>query len=232
MAAAFDNDFGLLDFEVSDSIGVDSLDDDFVGFSDEVCLGFEVPLVDFPVDTGDLSSHSLSFGGYESGRSANSVCFVDNKCKERAMFTEQSPKTEVKPLVKEESRALKPSGGIQKPYSTFGSGSFSGRMELEPVEELALKPSGGIQKPYSTFGSGSFSGRMEVELVEETWTREDALRRYKEKRQRRCFKKVVRYDCRKKIAASRPRVGGRFARKSEMDRIDSVISLVSMAAEE
>mmetsp|Transcript_11100 Transcript_11100/g.20070 ORF Transcript_11100/g.20070 Transcript_11100/m.20070 type:complete len:201 (-) Transcript_11100:224-826(-) len=200
MAAAFDNDFGLLDFEVSDSIGVDSLDDDFVGFSDEVCLGFEVPLVDFPVDTGDLSSHSLSFGGYECGRSANSVCFVDNKCKERAMFTEQSPKTEVKPFVKEESRALKPSGGIQKPYSTFGSSSFS--------------------------------GRMEVELVEETWTREDALRRYKEKRQRRCFKKVVRYDCRKKIAASRPRVGGRFARKSEMDRIDSVISLVSMAAEE
>eukprot|EP00184_Porphyridium_aerugineum_P007030 CAMPEP_0184697712 /NCGR_PEP_ID=MMETSP0313-20130426/4586_1 /TAXON_ID=2792 /ORGANISM="Porphyridium aerugineum, Strain SAG 1380-2" /LENGTH=315 /DNA_ID=CAMNT_0027156545 /DNA_START=188 /DNA_END=1135 /DNA_ORIENTATION=+ len=71
----------------------------------------------------------------------------------------------------------------------------------------------------------------DINGVEYLWSREDALKRYREKRARRCFKKVVRYDCRKKIAASRPRIGGRFARKGEMDRISSVVSLVSMAQE-
>ncbi|KAA8495394.1 Zinc finger protein CONSTANS-LIKE 5 [Porphyridium purpureum] len=64
------------------------------------------------------------------------------------------------------------------------------------------------------------------------WSREDALKRYRAKRERRSFKKVVRYDCRKKIAASRPRIGGRFARRGEIDRIGSSISLVTMTTEQ
>ncbi|KAJ8907805.1 hypothetical protein NDN08_007909 [Rhodosorus marinus] len=44
------------------------------------------------------------------------------------------------------------------------------------------------------------------------WTRFEALQRYKLKRQNRKYGKKIRYECRKKIAAGRPRSGGRFVR--------------------
>lgn len=50
-------------------------------------------------------------------------------------------------------------------------------------------------------------------------SREDALIRYKKKRANRCFRKKIRYECRRKIASDRPRVGGRFAR-TEDDMVD------------
>uniref|UniRef100_A0A6T6M472 CCT domain-containing protein n=1 Tax=Rhodosorus marinus TaxID=101924 RepID=A0A6T6M472_9RHOD len=42
--------------------------------------------------------------------------------------------------------------------------------------------------------------------------RMDALRRYKKKRARRNFKKVIRYECRKQTAINRPRTKGRFVK--------------------
>jgi len=42
--------------------------------------------------------------------------------------------------------------------------------------------------------------------------RQRVLRRYREKRSRRVFKKKVRYECRRKFAIKRPRVGGRFVK--------------------
>jgi len=38
------------------------------------------------------------------------------------------------------------------------------------------------------------------------------LKRYKEKKRKRSFKKVIRYECRRKFAVSRPRIGGRFVK--------------------
>mmetsp|Transcript_12744 Transcript_12744/g.15115 ORF Transcript_12744/g.15115 Transcript_12744/m.15115 type:complete len:387 (-) Transcript_12744:126-1286(-) len=38
------------------------------------------------------------------------------------------------------------------------------------------------------------------------------LQRYKEKKRKRSFKKVIRYECRRKFAVSRPRIGGRFVK--------------------
>lgn len=44
----------------------------------------------------------------------------------------------------------------------------------------------------------------------------EALARFRLKRQKRSFTKKVRYECRKQLADSRPRVKGRFVRKVEM----------------
>lgn len=46
--------------------------------------------------------------------------------------------------------------------------------------------------------------------------RTEALARFRLKRQKRSFTKKVRYECRKQLADSRPRVKGRFVRKVEM----------------
>lgn len=43
-------------------------------------------------------------------------------------------------------------------------------------------------------------------------TREAALVRFRQKRRERRFGKLIRYDCRKKLADARPRVKGRFVR--------------------
>ncbi|PXF40364.1 Zinc finger protein CONSTANS-LIKE 3 [Gracilariopsis chorda] len=46
--------------------------------------------------------------------------------------------------------------------------------------------------------------------------RKEALERFRSKRANRSFAKRVRYECRKQLADSRPRVKGRFVRKVEM----------------
>lgn len=59
--------------------------------------------------------------------------------------------------------------------------------------------------------------RIEVEKQElirefKKKTREAALVRFRQKRSERRFGKLIRYDCRKKLADARPRVKGRFVR--------------------
>lgn len=52
-------------------------------------------------------------------------------------------------------------------------------------------------------------------------TREAALVRFRQKRRERRFGKLIRYDCRKKLADARPRVKGRFVRMKNEDDNDS-----------
>lgn len=56
--------------------------------------------------------------------------------------------------------------------------------------------------------------REKQELIREfkKKTREAALVRFRQKRRERRFGKLIRYDCRKKLADARPRVKGRFVR--------------------
>ncbi|XP_024024728.1 two-component response regulator-like PRR37 isoform X2 [Morus notabilis] len=54
--------------------------------------------------------------------------------------------------------------------------------------------------------------------------REAALRRFRQKRQERCFEKKVRYQSRKKLAEQRPRVRGQFIRKGMQDNKGKGIS--------
>lgn len=52
------------------------------------------------------------------------------------------------------------------------------------------------------------------------------VRRYREKRKARRFEKKIRYASRKAYAEARPRVKGRFARKTEMDfEVDEMFSI-------
>lgn len=58
--------------------------------------------------------------------------------------------------------------------------------------------------------------RMERAAEQRKKRRMEALVRFRNKRANRSFTKKVRYECRKQLADSRPRVKGRFVRKIEM----------------
>lgn len=58
--------------------------------------------------------------------------------------------------------------------------------------------------------------RMERTAEQRKKRRMEALARFRNKRANRSFTKKVRYECRKQLADSRPRVKGRFVRKIEM----------------
>jgi len=53
--------------------------------------------------------------------------------------------------------------------------------------------------------------------VDTTVDREARVMRYKEKRQKRKFEKTIRYASRKAYAESRPRIKGRFAKRTDSD---------------
>lgn len=57
-------------------------------------------------------------------------------------------------------------------------------------------------------------------------TREAALVRFRQKRRERRFGKLIRYDCRKKLADARPRVKGRFVRIKEDEEDDEKAQVV------
>ena len=55
--------------------------------------------------------------------------------------------------------------------------------------------------------------------------REARVLRYREKRKNRKFEKTIRYASRKAYAETRPRIKGRFAKRSDVDPATSVDSL-------
>lgn len=59
--------------------------------------------------------------------------------------------------------------------------------------------------------------RVGVYSVEERQLR---IQRFLEKRQRRVWRKRIKYDCRKKLADNRPRVKGRFVKRSEEEAFE------------
>lgn len=64
--------------------------------------------------------------------------------------------------------------------------------------------------------SGSSDGSALPSVAQRKQLRAKALARFRSKRASRSFAKRVRYECRKQLADSRPRVKGRFVKKSEM----------------
>ena len=57
-------------------------------------------------------------------------------------------------------------------------------------------------------------GRIGIYLPEE---RRQRIARFHSKRKMRIWRKRIKYDCRKKLADSRPRIKGRFVKRSDMD---------------
>jgi hypothetical protein len=61
--------------------------------------------------------------------------------------------------------------------------------------------------------------------------REARVLRYREKRKNRKFEKTIRYASRKAYAETRPRIKGRFAKRTEIDsEVDCLYDSVSAAA--
>lgn len=89
-----------------------------------------------------------------------------------------------------------------------------------PQPVAAVRPEG---PPVKAETAGERKERIEFEKQElirefKKKTREAALVRFRQKRRERRFGKLIRYDCRKKLADARPRVKGRFVRlKNEED---------------
>jgi hypothetical protein len=78
-----------------------------------------------------------------------------------------------------------------------------------------------IPSPSTTTTNGTFSmdllnkeGRIGIYLPA---ARKERIARFHEKRARRIWRKRIKYDCRKKLADSRPRIKGRFVKRSDMD---------------
>ena len=63
-------------------------------------------------------------------------------------------------------------------------------------------------------------------------TRSAAIARFRAKRERRVFGKVVRYESRKRLAASRPRVRGQFVKASAMPAYLASLAAAAKAKEE
>eukprot|EP00180_Rhodochaete_pulchella_P002332 Plantae.Rhodophyta-Rhodochaete_pulchella.ctg35355.p1 GENE.Plantae.Rhodophyta-Rhodochaete_pulchella.ctg35355~~Plantae.Rhodophyta-Rhodochaete_pulchella.ctg35355.p1 ORF type:complete len:214 (+),score=25.35 Plantae.Rhodophyta-Rhodochaete_pulchella.ctg35355:119-760(+) len=107
----------------------------------------------------------------------------------------------------------------------FGKAAVGSASESE-TSSIGAKES---KPPTSSRESG---GKREVAMPTPTQTeaaaaRAAAIKRFRAKKAARCFDKRIRYECRKKIAASRPRVGGRFAKKADLQRIASLSSICS-----
>ncbi|KAH7331587.1 hypothetical protein KP509_20G041500 [Ceratopteris richardii] len=60
----------------------------------------------------------------------------------------------------------------------------------------------------------------------EPMAREARVLRYKEKRKNRKFEKTIRYASRKAYAETRPRIKGRFAKRTEIDQVEQMFSTV------
>lgn len=72
------------------------------------------------------------------------------------------------------------------------------------------------EKPTDTREEEGVSEEVDDEAEKKRKLRRKAIERFRAKRANRSFEKRVRYACRKQLADSRPRVKGRFVKKSEM----------------
>lgn len=79
-----------------------------------------------------------------------------------------------------------------------------------------LLPSAAAAATTTTFSMDLLNkdGRIGIYLPE---ARKARIARFHEKRARRIWRKRIKYDCRKKLADSRPRIKGRFVKRSDME---------------
>ncbi|WCJ30456.1 Zinc finger protein CONSTANS-LIKE 4 [Euphorbia peplus] len=88
--------------------------------------------------------------------------------------------------------------------------------------EVGVVPDGGnmteISDPYMNTGVSSESTAPAIQLS--AVDREARVLRYREKRKNRKFEKTIRYASRKAYAETRPRIKGRFAKRTETEDVD------------
>ncbi|KAJ8907073.1 hypothetical protein NDN08_003555 [Rhodosorus marinus] len=119
-------------------------------------------------------------------------------------------------------KPLAPSLPKEKPMSPVTPAPSQAVPPTPVKQELLAEAKPEMHRAYST------PALCKNDLAVTPWNRQEALERYRRKKANRCFKKKIRYQCRKRIASDRPRVGGRFARIGE--KVDSCISLDTWAS--
>lgn len=96
--------------------------------------------------------------------------------------------------------------------STFGSPLLA----CTPATSATTTRSGGERSVSSFAGSSAETTLYKYSRAE----RQEALRRFKEKKRLRTFKKTIRYDVRKRLADTRPRYKGRFSKPPPGEHYD------------
>ena len=107
-----------------------------------------------------------------------------------------------------------PSGGSRA--STTGRNSMSNSVQIATLpSSLSAGAASNAQSP-PTFQMELLNkdGRIGIYLPE---ARRLRIARFHAKRKMRIWRKRIKYDCRKKLADSRPRIKGRFVKRSDMD---------------
>eukprot|EP00826_Nyctotherus_ovalis_P001784 TRINITY_DN10316_c0_g2_i3.p1 TRINITY_DN10316_c0_g2~~TRINITY_DN10316_c0_g2_i3.p1 ORF type:complete len:398 (-),score=67.64 TRINITY_DN10316_c0_g2_i3:102-1295(-) len=94
--------------------------------------------------------------------------------------------------------------------------------QIEKVKELQAEPLQKFSNPFSIQENGRDSGKMVVPMGGEGRksrvigeARREKLRRYFEKRAKRCWTKKISYGCRRQVAQKRLRIKGRFVTKEQ-----------------
>lgn len=124
---------------------------------------------------------------------------------------------------------MMPTAPMYPPRMVVFSGSHP---SFPPGVVLPSQPAAQRSAPMKSETQAERKARIELEKQElirefKKKTREAALVRFRQKRRERRFGKLIRYDCRKKLADARPRVKGRFVRiKADEDDISEAAQVV------
>lgn len=89
--------------------------------------------------------------------------------------------------------------------------SGAANVSPDPVFRSMMNNSGSTALPVELLNK---DGRIGIYLPE---ARRARIARFHAKRSKRVWRKRIKYDCRKKLADSRPRVKGRFVKRSDVD---------------
>ncbi|KAF8723728.1 hypothetical protein HU200_021696 [Digitaria exilis] len=107
-------------------------------------------------------------------------------------------------------------------FSSMEVGIVPDNMATDMANSNVLTPAGAI----SLFSDHS----LQMPLHFSSMDREARVLRYKEKKKNRKFEKTIRYATRKTYAEARPRIKGRFAKRSDMEiEVDQMFSTAAMS---
>lgn len=124
------------------------------------------------------------------------------------------------PTISSDPRARMSSPTNTAPMPTYSGVSLdsdenSGQLATLPSSLSGISPTNADASP-ATFQMELLNkdGRIGIYLPE---ARKARIARFHAKRKMRIWRKRIKYDCRKKLADSRPRIKGRFVKRSDMD---------------
>jgi len=111
------------------------------------------------------------------------------------------------------SRELQSSSRHRKNHTNTSTNPSSTSLQI--TNSVATQnSSNGLLFDATQFELINKGGRIGIYLPE---ARRERIAKFHRKRKNRIWRKRIKYDCRKKLADSRPRVKGRFVKRSEMD---------------